>query len=172
MVLMKVIIRTIDAISDQAGKIFCWLAAVLVALVSLEVIMRYVFNAPTMWNYELSMMLGGTMFAMGWAYAMRHHSHVRIDVLYARFSPRTRAGIDTFGYLLLFLPLMAMFIDSSISWAVNAWVVGEKSVETYWYPPMGPFRTIVAIGFIMFFLQGTAQFVRDFYLLIKGKVYG
>ena len=168
---MKKIVRTIDAISDRVGKTACWLAAILVGLISLEVIMRYVFNAPTMWNYETSMMVGGSLFAMGWAYTMRHHSHVRIDVIYSQVSPRVRAGIDTFGYLLLFLPLMAMFISSSIAWAVTSWEVAEKSVETYWYPPMAPFRTLVAIGFILFFLQGTAQFVRDIYHFVKGKAY-
>ncbi|MCK4722932.1 MAG: hypothetical protein KAT75_06495, partial [Dehalococcoidia bacterium] len=64
-----------------------------------------------------------------------------------------------------------MFICSSVAWSVTSWEVAEKSVETYWYPPMGPFRTLVAIGFILFFLQGTAQFVRDVYYFVKGKVY-
>ncbi len=166
------IVRAIDAISDRIGKITCWLAAILVGIISLEVIMRYVFNTPTMWNYETSMMIGGGLFATGWAYAMRHHAHVRIDVLYVHLSPRTRAAIDVFGYVLLFLPLMAMFVSSSIAWAMTSWRVAEKSVETYWYPPMAPFRTWVAIGFVLFFLQGTANFVRDFYYLLKGKAYG
>jgi TRAP-type mannitol/chloroaromatic compound transport system permease small subunit len=168
---MRKIVHAIDAISDRVGKTACWLAALLVGLISLEVIMRYVFNEPTMWNYETSMMVGGGIFAAGWAYAMRHNSHVRIDVLYAHLSPRAKAGIDTFGYLLLFLPLMAMFISSSIAWTVTSWKVAEKSVETYWYPIMGPFRTWVSIGFILFFLQGTAQFVRDIYHFVKGKAY-
>jgi len=166
------IIRAIDAISDRTGKAACWLASILVALISLEVIMRYIFNSPTMWNYETSMMIGGGLFATGWAYAMRHHAHVRIDVVYIHLPPRTRAAIDVFGYLLLFLPLMAMFVSSSIAWAATAWRVGEKSVETYWYPPMAPFRTWVALGFALLFLQGTAQFIRDFYHLVKGKTYG
>jgi TRAP-type mannitol/chloroaromatic compound transport system permease small subunit len=166
------IIQVIDAISDRTGKAACWLASLLVAIISLEVIMRYVFNSPTMWNYETSMMIGGGLFAAGWAYAMRHHAHVRIDILYIHLPPRTRAAIDVFGYLLLFLPLMAMFVASSIAWAATAWEVGEKSVETYWYPPMAPFRTWVALGFILLLLQGTSQFIRDFYHLVKGKTYG
>jgi TRAP-type mannitol/chloroaromatic compound transport system permease small subunit len=168
---MKKIVNIIDTISDRTGKVTCWLAALLVGLISLEVIMRYVFNNPTEWNYETSMMIGGGLYAVGWAYAMRHHAHVRIDVIYVHVSPRARAAIDAFGYLLLFLPLMAMFVSSSVAWMVTAWKVGEKSVETYWYPPMAPFRTWVAVGFILFFLQGTAQFVRDVYYLAKGKAY-
>ena len=164
-------LRTIDAISDRAGKITCWLATLLVALVSSEVIMRYVFNSPTMWNYETSMMVGGSLFAMGWAYALRHHSHVRVDVFYTRLSPRGKAVIDVLGALLLFFPLMAMFTSVSTAWAWQAWEIMEKSVETYWYPIIAPFRTVVAIGFMLIALQGIARFIRDFHLLLRNRAY-
>ena len=149
----------------------CWLATLLVALVSSEVIMRYVFNSPTMWNYETSMMVGGTLFAMGWAYALRHHSHVRVDVFYTRLAPRGRAVIDVLGALLLFFPLMAMFTSVSTAWAWQAWEIMEKSVETYWYPIIAPFRTMVAIGFMLITLQGIARFIRDFHLLVRNQAY-
>ena len=168
---MRKILKTIDAISDRAGKIMCWLATLLVALVSSEVIMRYVFNSPTMWNYETSMMVGGTLFAMGWAYALRHHSHVRVDVFYTRLAPRGRAVIDVLGALLLFFPLMAMFTSVSTAWAWQAWEIMEKSVETYWYPIIAPFRTMVAIGFMLITLQGIARFIRDFHLLVRNQAY-
>lgn len=168
---MRKIIRVIDAISDRMGKTVCWLASILVALIALEVIMRYFFDRPTMWNYETSMMVGGSLFALGWAYAMRHHSHVRIDVFYTHLSPRAKAGIDVVGTFFLFFPLMLMFISTSIAWTVNAWEINEKSVETYWYPPIAPFRTVVTIGLILLAFQGVAQFVRDFYLLVRNKVY-
>jgi TRAP-type mannitol/chloroaromatic compound transport system permease small subunit len=165
------ILKTIDAISDQAGKIMCWLATLLVALVSSEVIMRYLFNSPTMWNYETSMMVGGSLFAMGWAYALRHHSHVRVDIFYTRLSPRGRAVIDVLGALLLFFPLMAMFTSVSTAWAWQAWEIMEKSVETYWYPIIAPFRTMVAIGFMLITLQGIARFIRDLHLLVRNRAY-
>ena len=168
---MRKILITIDIISDRTGKVMCWLATLLVALVSSEVIMRYVFNAPTMWNYETSMMVGGTLFAMGWAYALRHHSHVRVDVFYTRLSPRSRAVIDVLGTLLLFFPLMAMFTSVATAWAWQAWEIMEKSVETYWYPIIAPFRTMVAIGFMLITLQGIAQFTRDFHILVRNKAY-
>lgn len=169
---MRKIVEAIDSISDQTGKIACWLATILVSLIALEVIMRYFFDAPTMWNYETSQMVGGAFFAMGWAYALRHHSHVRIDVFYTRMSPRAKAGIDVVGTFFLFFPLMLMFISTSIAWTVTAWEVNEKSVETYWYPPMAPLRTVVTIGLILLALQGVAQFVRDLHLLVRNKVYG
>lgn len=168
---MRKILRVIDAISDRTGKIACWLAALLVALISLEVIMRYFFNAPTMWNYETGMMVGGSLFAMGWAYAWRHHSHVRIDVFYTHLSPRGKAAVDVAGAFVFFFPLMMLFVSVSIAWAWQAWEISEKSVETYWYPIIAPFRTMVSLGFLLLALQGTAQFIRDFYLLVRNKAY-
>lgn len=168
---MRTTLKFIDAISTWTAKIARWLALVLVALVSLEVIMRYFFNMPTMWNFETSMMVGASLMAMGWAYAHLHHCHIRIDVIYSRLSPRSRAGIDVIGTSLIFFPLIIVFVSTSFAWMLSAWVTGERSVQTYWYPPMAPFRAVVLLGFVLLALQGIAQFVRDLYLLIKNKAY-
>lgn len=166
---MKIILRVVDTFTDSVGKVACWLASILVALVSLEVIMRYFFDAPTMWNFETSMMVGGTLYAMGWSYAMRHHSNVRIDILYNRLSPKVRVAIDVVGAVLFFFPLMILFVPTSAAWALRAWEIGEKSVETYWYPSIAPFRTVVFLGFCLLMLQGGAQFIRDLYRLMRNK---
>ena len=68
-----------------------------------------------------------------------------------------------------FIPLMIVLIDTSIAYAWHAWVISEKSTLTYWYPPIAPFRTVVAVGLCVFALQGVAQLVRDLKLLIKNK---
>jgi len=168
---MKKILKVIDLISDQTGKIVSWLSVSLVALITIEVTMRYVFDAPTMWNYETSMMTGGAMVVLAWAYVHSHNSHVRVDVLYSRCSPRSKALIDVIGTLLLFFPLIFLFTNTSISHAVESWQTGERSIQTYWYPPLAPFRLIVAIGFALLAVQGIATFVRNLNLLIKNKVY-
>jgi len=169
---MKTILRTIDSISNATGKTARWLAPAIVALIALEVIMRYIFNAPTMWNYETVMMAGGCMIALSWTYVHRHQCHIRIDVIYSHLSPRARAGIDVAGTLLLFFPLIFLFTGVSILWALDSWATGEVSIDTYWYPPLAPFRTVAAIGFILLSFQGIVQFIRDFYLLIGRKLNG
>jgi len=166
---MRKILTTVDSLSDKTGNIACWLAVVLVFLITFEVIMRYVFNSPTSWNYETSMMMGGTIFAMGWAYSQRHNGHIRIDLFYARFSPRGKAIVGVVGGLLIFFPVIIPLMTVSTSAAWHSWVTGEKGVETYWYPPIAPFRTMVALGFFLFLLQGTVTFIRDSYLLVRGK---
>jgi len=168
---MRSFLKIIDSISDWTGKTTCWLAAALVGLISLEVILRYVFNSPTMWGYETQLMAGGVLYAMGWAYAQRHRAHIRIDIVYLRLPPRYRAGIDVFGTFFTFFPLLGVFTYAAINKAVISWKIGEVGVATWWYPPLAPFRTAVAIGFLIFFLQGLAQFIRDFYRLVRNKNY-
>ena len=166
---MRTILKVIDSISDWMGNIVCWLALVLVVLVSFEVTMRYCFNSPTMWNYETSMMIGGTLFILGWAYTQRHNAHVRVDVFYAHLSPKKKAIIDVLCTLLLLVPFMILLINISIEYAWRAWEINEKSVLSYWYPPMAPFRTVVLVGFCLFTLQSIANFIRDLYILIRNR---
>lgn len=168
---MKTILRVIDSISQWAGRSARWLALALVLVMANETIMRYVFNRPTVWGFETSVMLGAALYALGASYAHWHHSHIRIDVFYTRLSLRRRAIIDVVGTLFLCFPLMVILVGASIDNAWVAWVGNERLKLTFWYPPSGPLRTVVALGFILLALQVIARFFRDVYLLIRNRVY-
>ena len=168
---MRATLRVIDSISEWTGKIIRWLCVVLVGVVVYGVILRYVFNSPTMWAYETSIMLGTTIYVLGWAYVHRHGGHIRVDVFYMRLSLRGRAIIDVVGDLLCCFPLIILLIYISAVWAGQAWSINEKMILTYWYPPAAPVRTIVVIGFCLLLFQGGAQFIRDLYQLIRNKPY-
>jgi len=168
---MRKVLRVIDSISEWTGRTARWLWVLLVLVMTYEVTMRYVFDAPSMWAFETSAFMGTCAYTLAWAYVHKHRAHVRVDVFYTRLSPRGKAIIDVVGTLLLFLPLLILFIGVSVDWAWRAWVVNEKSVETYWYPPIAPVRTVVAIGFCLFAFQAVAQFIRDLYILVRNKAY-
>lgn len=168
---MKIMLRVIDSISEYTGKVARWLCLFLVIVLVYEVSMRYIFDAPTMWAHQTSCMLGGSIIALGWAYVHRYHGHVRIDVLYTRLSSRGKAAIDVLGHLFVFFPLMFIFIYTSASRMLFSWSMDEVLILTYWYPPAGPVRTVIFLGFSLFALQGVAQLIRDSYLLIRNKSY-
>ena len=168
---MRIILRIIDTTSDWAGRSVRWLAVFLVLVMTTEVIMRYVFNNPTMWAFETSIMLGATIYAIAWSYVYRHRANVRVDVIYTHLSPRVKGIIDVVGTLFLFFPLIVILTDASITNAWEAWVNKERLEQTFWYPPSGPLRTIVALGFILLALQGGANFFRDLYFVIRNKSY-
>ena len=166
---MKAVLKVVDSISQQVGSSARWLALALVLVGAFDVIMRYAFNAPTVWAYETSMMLGGSIYALGWAYAHLHKSHIRVDIFYSRLSTRGKAIMDVVCAAIFFFPLMGILLKTSIFWAVRAWARSEVMMESYWYPPAGPFRTAIALGICFFFLQGLAQFIRDLYFVMRRK---
>ena len=168
---MRSILRTIDDINDKAGSIARWLCPALVLLITIEVTRRFVFNAPSMWAFETALMIGTAMYTLGWAYVHRHRAHVRVDVFYAHLPRRLQALVDVLGNIFLFFPFIIMFTIAAVNKAQYSWAVNEKMEETAWYPPFAPLRTVMAIALILLVLQGTANFIRDFYTLIRNKPY-
>jgi TRAP-type mannitol/chloroaromatic compound transport system permease small subunit len=168
---MRTIIRIIDSISEWTGKVIMWLPPTAMLIIVWQVVVRYGFDRPAIWAYEISIMVVAAMYALGWTYVHRHGGHIRVDVFYSYLSPRGKAILDTICALLLFFPLLGAMIYVSGSWAWFAWVTGEKSTLTFWHPPIAPLRTAVFLGICLFTLQGISQFIRDLYLLM-GKDLG
>ena len=166
---MKKLLKIIDTSSHWTGSISRWLCLVLILVATFDVVMRYVFNAPTVWAYEVCIMVGAAIYALGWAYGHLHKSHVRVDIFYSRLSTKGRAVLDIICFPLFFFPLMFLMSETAISWTLRAIKLNEKMAESFWYPPATPLRFIMALGFSLFFLQGLAQFIRDIYTLLKGK---
>lgn len=168
---MRKVLRTMDSISGYTGGLLKWLCYALVLVIVIDVVARYVFKASTVWAYDLSYMLGAAIYSLAWTYTQRYREHVRVDVVYARLSPRKKAIIDTLGNIFVFLPLVAFLTVESSRWAWKAWLIKEKLVETYWYPPAAPIRTVVALAFFLLFFQLIADLVRQGYFAIKGAAY-
>ncbi|MBA7537145.1 hypothetical protein ES705_29412 [subsurface metagenome] len=111
---MKAVLHTIDLVSDWTAKVISWLAVALVVVLVFDVVERYVFGGATIWAYETGVMLGATIYIMGWAYVHRIREHIRVDVFYVHLSPRVQVIIDIVGTLLFLLPLLYVMIDTSI----------------------------------------------------------
>ena len=100
---MKIVLRVIDSISQWTGKISSFLIIVITGVILFEIIARFIFAKPTIWAFEISLALYGIYVALLGAYVLVTGSHVNVDILYARFSPRTRAGVNLFSWLIFFL---------------------------------------------------------------------
>jgi len=162
------LLQIIDSISEYTGRWVSWLCILIVLIGVYEVVMRYFFNSPTMWGYQILCILGGTFSVIGWAYTHLHHEHIRVDVFYHKFSTRRKKIIDIICALLFTFPLLVSLTYIAVCNMWQAWLTGEVMAETYWYPPAGPYRTVVAIGLFLFLLQSIAEFIRDLNILMKG----
>jgi len=166
---MRKVVKVIDSICDWNGKVSSWLMPVLILVMTYETVMRYAFDAPPIWAFETSMMLGAAIFVLAYSYSHRYNAHIRIDIFYQRLSPRKKAIIDVIGALLFFFPIAIVLTHASFINAWDSWAIGEVRQPSAWYPPLAPLRTVIFIGFFLLALQGLANFIRDLYLVIRNK---
>jgi TRAP-type mannitol/chloroaromatic compound transport system permease small subunit len=165
---MEKILHAIDAVSEYSGKAICWLVLLLTVVLCYEVIMRYAFNAPTKWAFDMSYMLGGSYFVLGQAYTLQKRKHVRIDLFYMLFAPRMKAALEIFFYLIFFFPLFGLLLYHLIPYVYFSWVMQERSMQGYWMPILYPFKTVMPVGIFLLLLQGLAEFARAIIAFRKG----
>ncbi len=169
---MRKVFKIVDTISEGSGSVARWFGLLLILVVVYDVGARYIFNAPTIWGYEIAMALGMSLYCWGYAYTESKHGHVRVDVFYIHMSPRGKAIIDTVGGLFFFLPVIGLVAFAAWNKMMWSWGVMEKSVEGYWYPPWYPLRTMIFLGFALLLMQGLTNLSRSVYHAIKGRAYG
>jgi TRAP-type mannitol/chloroaromatic compound transport system permease small subunit len=150
----------IDTLSMWTGKAFAWLILVLTLGVSYEVFVRYVLRAPTTWAFDFSYITYGALFLMAGAYTLSRNGHVRADVLYRFWKPRTQASMDLALYILFFLPAVLAFIYSGWNYAAMSIRFKEVSIFSPAGIPVFPLKTLVPLTGILLLLQGIAEIIR------------
>jgi len=163
--MLSAIVRVIEKITGHAGLLIAWVVFPLILASVYEVVARYIFNAPTIWAFELGYMAMGVHALIGAAFALRERSHIRIDIFYSRYSDKTKAIIDTAGYLLLFMPVVIWVSYGLWDYWVEAFVNSEHSGQSAWNPLIWPFRLSFFIGFFLLALQGLAELIKCFQFL-------
>lgn len=163
------IIRVIDAFSDVTGKLIALSMLFLLATISWEVVVRYAFNAPTVWVYESSFMVNGAAFMLGCAYALYKGAHVRTDIYWENFSERTKGIIDMISYVLLFYPVMVTFMLVSFDATLHSFDTGERSQESVWRAIMWPFRATVPLAAVLLMIQGVSEMLKCWYQIQFGR---
>lgn len=157
---MQPITRFIDVLVEFTGQTSAYLILPLIGMISYEVIARYVFNAPTVWAFELSTFVYGIHFILGLAYAHKHNSHVSIDVFEVKLPRKPRTWLRIITNLTFFLPIIGLLAYGTVMYAATSWEVRELSWSS-WQPKIYPYKTLMAVGFILFFLQGISKLIGD-----------
>ena len=157
---MNSFLTVIDRISEWSGKVFSFLVVVATLVVVYEVVMRYAFRAPTIWGLELTIYLCGATYVLGGAYAHLYNAHVKVDVLYMRWSPRVRANMDLVTAPFFFIGV-ALLVWMGSEWTIQAIETGRTS-GSIWSPIIWPMRLLIPLGSFLLLLQGLAKLIRDF----------
>jgi TRAP-type mannitol/chloroaromatic compound transport system permease small subunit len=165
---MQKLFLAVDRISTFAGQAFAWLIVALTALICYEVFSRYVLNSPNAWAFDVQIMMYGTLFMMAGAYTLSKNGHVRGDILYGFFKPRTQAFFDLLLYGVFFLPGVIALAWAGYSFAGESWAIREHSSITADGPPLYPFKTIIPIAGVLLLLQGLVEILRCIVCLRDG----
>jgi TRAP-type mannitol/chloroaromatic compound transport system permease small subunit len=163
------IIRAIDRFSDVTGKLIALTMLFLVVTITYEVVMRYGFNAPTVWVYESSFMANGAAFMLGCGYALYKGAHVRTDIYWENYSERTKGIVDMVSYILLFYPVMVTFMLIGVDNAWHSYDTGERSQESVWRVIMWPFRATIPLAAVLFMIQGISEVLKCWYQIQFGR---
>lgn len=166
---MQKVLLFVDRMSTWIGQAFSWLIVVLTLHVSWEVFARYALDAPRAWAFDAMIMLYGTLFMMAGAYTLSKGGHVRGDVLYGFFRPRTQAGIDLTLYIVFFIPGVVALAWAGYFYAAESWAINEHSTITYEGPPIYPFKTVIPVAGVVLLLQGMVEIVRCIICLKQGQ---
>ena len=157
------LVRIIDKFTDTTGTWVAWLNVPLVLVVAYEVFARYLFDAPTIWSFDITYMLYGTIFMLGAAYALHKGAHIRTDFFFEKWSIRTKGMIDSIAFLVFFFPSIFVFFLVSGSEGWYAMLIGETSEQTPWRPILWPFKLVVPLTCLLLLVQGISETIKSVY---------
>jgi TRAP-type mannitol/chloroaromatic compound transport system permease small subunit len=156
---MQRLLLSIDKLSTFVGQLFSWLIVALTGLIAWEVYSRYVLNEPHAWALDAQIMLYGTLFMMAGAYTLAKNGHVRGDVLYGFFRPRTQATLDLLLYIIFFIPGISALTFAGWTFASESLAIREQTFSAVALP-LYPFKFVIPAAGLLLLLQGIVEIVR------------
>lgn len=162
-------IRTIDKFTEYAGYFFLLLSIPLILANFVEVISRYVFDDPTIWALDVTTMSFGAIVMLGTAPALVKGAHVRTDMLWDKFTDRTKGLIDVVGFAVFFLPTMLVLFWISIDDFFYALSINERSNSGAWGPALWPLRAVIPVASALLFIQGVSELLKSWWAYRTGE---
>jgi len=150
----------IDWFTGVVGTISSWLVLALVGAVCSEVAWRFIFGASLFWTYDATYTLYAAFFLIGASYALKHGAHIRSDFIYQSLPLKVRAAIDIFGYIVLFMPVLAVMFWYGLDATISAYQSNQRSMATRWAPPVWPLRAIIPATAALLFFQSISETIK------------
>ena len=155
---IKLFVKYVDTVNRVFGLIAMYLVYAMIGILFYSTISKNFFD-PSLWTLEMAQFAMVTYYLLGGGYSMQTGDHVRMDLLYSRWSDRTKAIVDAITVLFLFF-YMVLLLFGGISSTRYAIQYGEESYSA-WAPPMAPIKVIMCVGITLMLLQVIATFFKD-----------
>jgi len=166
------LIRSIDAFTEQCGRLLAWLLAAMALLTGTVVMLRYGFNIGSVAAQEAVTYLHACAFMLGAAYALKSDAHVRVDIFYRKLTPRGRAWVNSVGGITLLLPFCALLFFGSLHFSAQAWAIGETSADAGGIPAIFLLKSLLPLMALNLGAQGVAEILRNALFLYNGTWLG
>ncbi len=155
----KIFVRYVEAVNKVVGRFSMYLVFGMIGVLLFESISRTIFDKPHIWVVEVAQFTMAAYYLLGGGYSMILKGHVRMDLLYGRWSKKKKATVDLFTglFLIFYLVFLLYGAYSSIEYAV---MYGQKN-RSAWAPYMAPIKIIMGIGVLLMLLQTIATFFKD-----------
>ena len=150
----------IDQLSKTVGHAFAWCLMILTMGTSYEVFVRYLLNEPTSWAFDFSYLMYGAMFYMAGAYTLSRGGHVRADMFYRLWRPRTQAMVELVLYIIFFFPGVLALVIAGWDYGWGSMKIRESSVNSPAGVPIWPLKMMIPFGAGLLALQGLAEVLR------------
>jgi len=164
-----IIIRVLDLVNRKWGVYISYVVLLLMLVTVYEVFMRYVLNNPTVWAHETASMLLGAYLILGGGYTFIRGvfpRHIKMDLIYTRHSPRTKAIIELFGLITFFIYVGVLFWLSTKG-MLRSIAIDEHTMSV-WRPPIWPLKICIPVGTAIFLIMGVVKFIRNIKIAITG----
>lgn len=155
----KRFLSLVDTAAEKSGKVISLLIVVIMVIMTIEVVARYVFNAPTIWAWPIKRQLFGIFILFGGVYTLRYGGHIRVEMLYTRFSPKMKF-IARLIALACFLVFTGALVWQGALLAEVSLIARERATGTFRIP-LYPFKMLIPIVASLFLLEGIADFFRE-----------
>ena len=155
-------------LSTSLGKAFAWCIVILMGGTCYEVIMAYAFNSPTLWNFDFSLQMYGAIFMMAGAYCLSTESHVRGDVIYRLFKPKTQGYIDLVLYFIFFFPGVIALAFYGYEYAALAWKIKETSWNSPAQIQIYMAKSLIPLSGTLLVIQGISEVFRSIICIQTG----
>jgi len=152
-------VKVVDYLSTRFGRLAMYLIFVMIATLLINAFTRNIINLPLSWCIEMAQFTMTAYYIVGGPYSMQLDSHVRMDLLYSRFSPKNQARLDSFTAIFLVVYLVCLLIGaiSSTMYAIEY----DQRKFSQWNPSMIPIKVIMVVGIFLMLLQAISTFFKD-----------
>lgn len=146
-------IRIVDKLNEQIGRAVAWLNTALVLVICFDVFRRYLLNVSSVRMIEIEWYLFSLVFLIGAGFTLKHDRHVRVDVLYSKFSPKKKAWINLLGSLIFLIPFCIIIIIGSWPYVYSSYTLKEISPDPGGLPARFLIKGAITVGFFLLLLQ-------------------